>query len=86
MLDTADRSRVAELTEREERTFRNDHPRSLELAERAKRSLLAGVPMHWMAKWPGGVTTGRSTRRSSRSAMGESSHGAATSGRRFRST
>ena len=54
MLDTAYRSRVAELTEREERTFRSDHPRSLELAERAKRSLLAGVPMHWMAKWPGG--------------------------------
>ena len=48
------RSRVAELTEREERTFRDAHPRSLELAERAKRSLLAGVPMHWMAKWPGG--------------------------------
>lgn len=54
MLDSASRSRVAELTEREERTFRVEHPRSLELAERAKRSLLAGVPMHWMAKWPGG--------------------------------
>ena len=24
------------------------------LAERAKEHLLAGVPMHWMAKWPGG--------------------------------
>ena len=54
MVDTASRSRVAELTEREERTFRDEHPRSRELAERAKRSLLAGVPMHWMAKWPGG--------------------------------
>ena len=54
MLDTARRARVAELTAREERTFRDEHPRSLELAERAKRSLLAGVPMHWMAKWPGG--------------------------------
>ena len=53
MLGTAS-PRVAELTEREERTFREEHPRSLELAELAKRSLLAGVPMHWMAKWPGG--------------------------------
>jgi len=54
VLDTASRALVAELTAREERTFRDAHPRSLELAERAKRSLLAGVPMHWMAKWPGG--------------------------------
>jgi glutamate-1-semialdehyde 2,1-aminomutase len=54
VLGTVSRARVAELTEREERTFREEHPRSLELAERAKRSLLAGVPMHWMAKWPGG--------------------------------
>ena len=31
-----------------------EHPRSRALAERAKAHLLAGVPMHWMAKWPGG--------------------------------
>jgi glutamate-1-semialdehyde 2,1-aminomutase len=48
------RTRIAELTAREERRFRDEHPRSNELAERARRSLLAGVPMHWMAKWPGG--------------------------------
>jgi glutamate-1-semialdehyde 2,1-aminomutase len=48
------RTRIAELTAREERRFRDEHPRSHELAERARRSLLAGVPMHWMAKWPGG--------------------------------
>ena len=48
------RTRIADLTAREERRFRDEHPRSQELAERARRSLLAGVPMHWMAKWPGG--------------------------------
>jgi glutamate-1-semialdehyde 2,1-aminomutase len=48
------RTPIAELTAREERRFRDEHPRSRELAERSRRSLLAGVPMHWMAKWPGG--------------------------------
>src|SRR4029078_5121393 len=27
------------------------HPRSAELAQQAKDSLLAGVPMPWMARW-----------------------------------
>jgi glutamate-1-semialdehyde 2,1-aminomutase len=39
---------------REEERFAREHPRSRELAEEARRHLLAGVPMHWMAKWPGG--------------------------------
>jgi len=39
---------------REEECFAREHPRSRTLAERAKEHLLAGVPMHWMAKWPGG--------------------------------
>ena len=39
---------------REEERFAREHPRSRALAEQAKRHLLAGVPMHWMAKWPGG--------------------------------
>ena len=29
------------------------HPRSAALFERARRSLLGGVPMNWMSKWPG---------------------------------
>ena len=29
------------------------HPRSAELAARARGSLLAGVPMPWMTRWPG---------------------------------
>ena len=39
---------------REEERFAREHPRSRALAERAREHLLAGVPMHWMAKWPGG--------------------------------
>ncbi len=46
--------RLPELTVREEARFRDEHPRSRELAERARAHLLAGVPMHWMTKWPGG--------------------------------
>jgi glutamate-1-semialdehyde aminotransferase len=37
----------------EQRRFVDAHPRSGELFERARRSLLAGVPMNWMVKWPG---------------------------------
>src|SRR5947209_15295696 len=46
--------RLAELMERELERFRREHPRSLELTERAKASLLGGVPMHWMVRWAGG--------------------------------
>jgi glutamate-1-semialdehyde 2,1-aminomutase len=42
------------LQRREEERFAREHQRSRALAERAKAHLLAGVPMHWMAKWPGG--------------------------------
>jgi glutamate-1-semialdehyde 2,1-aminomutase len=50
---TIDRSRLRELTERERGRFRDRHPRSGELAEDAKSSLLFGVPMNWMTRWPG---------------------------------
>ena len=46
--------RLAELQAREEARFAREHPRSRELAHKAREHLLAGVPMHWMAKWPGG--------------------------------
>jgi glutamate-1-semialdehyde 2,1-aminomutase len=46
--------RLAELQAREEARFAREHPRSRELADTAREHLLAGVPMHWMAKWPGG--------------------------------
>ena len=45
---------AAALFEEERERFEREHPRSGELAERAHRSLLAGVPMHWMVRWPGG--------------------------------
>ena len=46
--------RVGELFERERERFRAEHPRSDELTEQAKASLLGGVPMHWMVRWAGG--------------------------------
>ena len=46
--------RLPELMRREEERFVRQHPLSRELAAEARRHLLAGVPMHWMAKWPGG--------------------------------
>ncbi len=49
-----DRSKVKTLMQAETRLFAERHPRSLELYHRAQNSLLAGVPMHWMTRWPGG--------------------------------
>ncbi len=40
--------------DREIQQFRADNPKSLALFERARDSLLAGVPMSWMVKWAGG--------------------------------
>jgi glutamate-1-semialdehyde 2,1-aminomutase len=53
-LTTAQRARVAELIARERERFGELHPRSRELHERARGSLLAGVPMSWMTMWAGG--------------------------------
>ncbi|MHB1171941.1 MAG: transaminase [Lacisediminihabitans sp.] len=49
----ADRERLAALWDVETDVFRRAHPRSRELWERASRHLPDGVPMLWMAKWPG---------------------------------
>ena len=51
--DTVDRERLARLRAREEERFVALHPRSQALHARAGRSLLAGVPMHWMVEWAG---------------------------------
>jgi glutamate-1-semialdehyde 2,1-aminomutase len=48
-----ERQRVAALMAREEQRFVEAHPRSAALFERARHSLLGGVPMNWMSKWPG---------------------------------
>ena len=46
--------RAGELLRDELERFAREHPRSRELSERARSSLLAGVPMHWMVRWAGG--------------------------------
>ena len=48
-----DRDRLAALLLIEEERFAGDHPTSRDLAARADGSLLGGVPMNWMACWPG---------------------------------
>ncbi|MFZ9696005.1 MAG: aspartate aminotransferase family protein [Ilumatobacteraceae bacterium] len=48
-----DRSRLARLRAEEAKLFEELHPRSAELAHEASRSLLSGVPMPWMTRWPG---------------------------------
>jgi glutamate-1-semialdehyde 2,1-aminomutase len=48
-----DRLRLERLIERERLAFVQKHPKSRELHERARASLLAGVPMVWMTAWPG---------------------------------
>jgi glutamate-1-semialdehyde 2,1-aminomutase len=50
---TVDPARVAELTAAEDALFLRTHPRSQELFERAGHVMPYGVPMSWMAKWPG---------------------------------
>jgi glutamate-1-semialdehyde 2,1-aminomutase len=47
-----DRNRLAELFLTETRVFIDKHPRSAELAS-SSGSLVAGVPMPWMRRWPG---------------------------------
>jgi glutamate-1-semialdehyde 2,1-aminomutase len=50
---TVDRGRLETLMARETGRFAAEHPRSRALFERARGSLLAGVPMNWMVKWAG---------------------------------
>jgi glutamate-1-semialdehyde 2,1-aminomutase len=53
-LRTVDRDRLQTLIEREHQTFATNNPTSLRLFQAARATLLAGVPMTWMASWPGG--------------------------------
>lgn len=48
-----ERDRLLRLTGEERERFARDHPVSLGLFERGKRSLLGGVPMPWMTEWAG---------------------------------
>src|SRR5215831_6545014 len=49
-----DRSRLAQLLERERRWYAERHPRSHELFAETSQTLLGGVPMSWMTMWAGG--------------------------------
>jgi glutamate-1-semialdehyde 2,1-aminomutase len=49
-----DRGRLETLTARGRERFAREHPRSRELHEHARDSLMAGVPMPWMTMWRGG--------------------------------
>lgn len=48
-----DRSRLPELMDAEVEEFRRRTPGSAALHDQAAPSLLGGVPMNWMARWPG---------------------------------
>jgi glutamate-1-semialdehyde 2,1-aminomutase len=52
-MTTIDRSRLQSLMQREQKKFVDERPKSKALFERARKSLLAGVPMNWMVKWAG---------------------------------
>ena len=51
---TIDRERLSALLARELEGFATTHKRSRELYERARGSLVGGVPMPWMMLWAGG--------------------------------
>ncbi|OMC37365.1 aminotransferase [Mycobacterium sp. GA-1841] len=62
----ADRDRIRAIRQREEERFARDRPKSFELVQRARQSLLGGVPMNWMTKWPGGFPPFIATARGAR--------------------
>jgi glutamate-1-semialdehyde 2,1-aminomutase len=49
-----DRDRLGSLIRQERERFAEQHPKSRALFEEARENLLAGVPMSWMTRWPGG--------------------------------
>ena len=47
------RRRLVELRQKEDARFLALHPKSGQLFEQGKKNMPGGVPMSWMAKWPG---------------------------------
>src|SRR6202048_3360750 len=47
------RDRLQSLMQFEQKKFIDERPKSKALFERARKSMLGGVPMNWMAKWAG---------------------------------
>jgi glutamate-1-semialdehyde 2,1-aminomutase len=52
-MPTVNREKLQLLMAREQNKFVAERPRSKVLFDRARKSLLGGVPMNWMAKWAG---------------------------------
>lgn len=52
-MKTIDRTKIKMLVHREESRYVEERPKSQALFERAKASLLNGVPMSWMHRWAG---------------------------------
>ena len=52
-MPSIDRDRLRLLMQSEQQKFIAERPKSKALFERARKSLLGGVPMNWMAKWAG---------------------------------
>ncbi len=52
-MTSIDRLKLAQLHAVEEQRFIDTHPESARLSAQAADSLLAGVPMPWMTRWPG---------------------------------
>src|SRR5438309_3442315 len=52
-MNSISRIRLQSLMQREQKRFVISRPKSKALFERARKSLLGGVPMNWMAKWAG---------------------------------
>jgi glutamate-1-semialdehyde 2,1-aminomutase len=61
---TLDRARIRELTEREQRRFNERTPKSGEMFERARRSMVNGVPSSYQVRdpWPIYLAEGRGSR------------------------
>ena len=52
-MPSIDRDRLHSLMQSEQQKFIKERPKSKALFERARKSLLGGVPMNWMVKWAG---------------------------------
>ncbi|MCA9802903.1 MAG: aspartate aminotransferase family protein [Cyanobacteria bacterium HKST-UBA02] len=48
-----DRGRLKKLLESETKRFADEHKKSYDLYQRAKKHFISGVPMNWMVKWAG---------------------------------
>src|ERR1700740_2517391 len=54
-MQSIDRSRLQSLMQREQKKFVDEHPKSKALFDRARKSLVAGVPMNWMVNGAGAL-------------------------------